>query len=162
MPAVLTAFVSGLVFGVGLIVARMVDPAKVLGFLDVFGAWDPSLAFVMGGALAVTAVAVRVARRRTAAGRGTLLDGDPIREPAAGGIDAPLVGGAVLFGLGWGLVGLCPGPALVNAGVVPAVAAVFLPAMVAGMLLHSFTVGRRPRTRTGPNAGTVAHAGAGD
>ena len=107
MPLLLSAFASGLLFGLGLIVSRMVDPAKVLGFLDIVGNWDPSLAFVMGGAVAVSALGYRLAKRR---GRPVLAP--RLEIPTRRDLDPRLIGGAALFGIGWGLVGLCPGPAL--------------------------------------------------
>jgi uncharacterized membrane protein YedE/YeeE len=122
------SFLSGLVFGVGLLLSGMADPAKVLGFLDLAGAWDPSLALVMGGALAVAAGAFGVARRR----RVSLL-GEPLRLPTARQIDARLVGGSLLFGIGWGVAGFCPGPALVALGLGSAQAVLFVLAMLAGM-----------------------------
>ncbi|WP_157268873.1 YeeE/YedE family protein [Azohydromonas aeria] len=125
---VLTSFLSGLVFGLGLILSGMADPAKVLGFLDLAGAWDPSLALVMGGALAVGLVAFAVARRRTAS-----LLGEPVRLPTARRIDARLVGGSLLFGVGWGVAGFCPGPALVALGMGEAKAVLFVAAMLVGM-----------------------------
>src|SRR5215468_6364051 len=97
-----SAFVAGLLFGIGLIVSRMASPAKVLGFLDIAGRWDPSLAFVMAGAIAVGLVAFRFAARRN-----TTLLGAPMQLPAGGAIDRRLVGGALLFGIGWGLGGFC-------------------------------------------------------
>src|SRR5260221_2060169 len=99
------AFVAGLAFGLGLIVAGMVNPAKILGFLDVTGKWDPSLALVMAGAIAVGLVAFAVARRHTMSALGL-----PMRLPAARTIDARLVGGSLVFGIGWGLAGFCPRP----------------------------------------------------
>jgi uncharacterized membrane protein YedE/YeeE len=108
----------------------MTDPHKVLGFLDLAGAWDPSLAVVMVGALVVAFVAFRIARGRRAS-----LTGAPLPAPAAAAIDARLIGGSLLFGAGWGLAGLCPGPALVNLGFLNIRAVVFVLAMVAGMRL---------------------------
>src|SRR5258708_14654809 len=105
------SFLSGIVFGVGLIVSGLVNPAKVLGFLDLAGAWDPSLALVMAGAVAVGAVAFVVAAKRTS----TLL-GTPMALHAAGAIDRRLLLGRLAFGIGWGLAGFCPGPALVARG----------------------------------------------
>ena len=124
------AFVAGLVFGIGLIVSRMASPAKVLGFLDIAGRWDPSLAFVMAGAIGVGLVAFRAAAKRSA----TLL-GAPMQLPARGEVDRRLVCGALLFGIGWGLAGFCPGPALVAMGAGKPKAFVFVAAMIAGMLL---------------------------
>jgi len=109
MRNILAAFASGLVFGLGLVISGMTEPSKVLGFLDVFGRWDPTLAFVMGGALVVAAPGFALLKRRDAS-----LLGEALHWPRANTIDPALVGGAALFGIGWGLVGLCPGPALVN------------------------------------------------
>jgi len=126
---VLSSFFAGLVFGIGLLVSRMANPAKVLGFLDLAGAWDPSLAFVMVGAIAIGAVAFAVARRRTS----TML-GSPMALPSSGTIDRRLVLGSLVFGIGWGLAGFCPGPALVALGAGASKAYVFVTAMLAGML----------------------------
>ena len=104
---ILIAFVVGLVFGIGLIVAGMTDPARVLDFLDLAGLWNPSLAFVMGGAILVTLPAFAIARQR----QRTLL-GAPLQLPTSTRIDGRLLLGALAFGVGWGLAGLCPGPAL--------------------------------------------------
>jgi uncharacterized protein len=122
------ALLAGIVFGLGLIVSGMSNPAKVLGFLDLAGRWDPSLGFVMAGAIAVGAVAFTMARRRTRS-----LLGLEMRLPAATRLDARLVGGSLLFGVGWGIAGFCPGPALVALGMGEAKAAVFVLAMLAGM-----------------------------
>ncbi len=124
----LLAFAAGLLFGIGLLLSGMADPARVLGFLDLAGAWNPSLAFVMVGAIAVAALAFALARRRT-----TALLGGSMSLPAATAIDRRLVVGALLFGTGWGLVGLCPGPALVGLGLGEPKAMVFVAAMLAGM-----------------------------
>ena len=121
------SFLAGLVFGLGLIVAGMANPAKVLGFLDLAGAWDPSLALVMGGAVAVGAGAFALMRRRTR----TLL-GSPVLLPTASRIDRRVLIGSLAFGVGWGLAGICPGPALVLAGTGSAKGWVFLLAMLAG------------------------------
>jgi uncharacterized protein len=128
MKMLLGALLSGLVFGFGLVISGMTQPAKVLGFLDVFGAWDPTLAFVMGGALAVSLPGYYFAR-----GRGRPLFTAHFRWPTRNDIDAPLVGGAVLFGVGWGLVGLCPGPAIVNLATLLPQVFLFVVAMGAGM-----------------------------
>lgn len=109
MPILLASFGCGLLFGIGLLISGMTDPLKVLGFLDVFGAWDATLAFVMAGAVAVASAGFALARRR-----GHPLLGELNRWPTRGDIDPPLLIGGAVFGLGWGLVGLCPGPALVN------------------------------------------------
>ncbi len=127
MP-VFTSLLAGLLFGFGLILSGMASPAKVLGFLDLAGAWDPSLALVMVGAIAVGLVAFALVRRREA----TLL-GLPLRLPTASAIDRRLVGGSLVFGAGWGLAGFCPGPALVVLGMGELKAVVFVAAMLAGM-----------------------------
>ena len=138
----LLALLSGLVFGLGLIAGGMTDPAKVKGFLDLFGAWDPSLALVMGGAIAVGVLAFAAARRRR-----TAWTGDPMEIPSVTAIDRRLVGGGVLFGIGWGIAGFCPGPALVALGSGLGSAGIFVAAMLAGMLLHDhfFTPAQGPR-----------------
>ena len=128
----LIAFVSGLVFGLGLIISGMANPAKVLGFLDVAGAWDPTLAFVMGGAVLVTAVGFALLRRRRAS-----LSGEPLRWPTATRVDVRLAVGSLAFGVGWGLAGFCPGPALVAASAGVPEALIFVAAMVAGMAIFS-------------------------
>ncbi|WP_428851772.1 DUF6691 family protein [Imbroritus primus] len=128
------AFSAGLLFGLGLILSGMSNPAKVLGFLDLAGRWDPSLALVMGGAVAVGSIAFALARRR---GRTVL--GGPIRLPEATQIDRRLVIGAVLFGMGWGVAGFCPGPAIVGAAAGYAKAWIFMAAMLAGMAVYRFS-----------------------
>ncbi len=126
----LSALAAGLVFGLGLTISEMVNPAKVLAFLDLFGNWDPSLAFVMGAALLVTAIGYRLAWQNEA----PVFDSE-FQLPGNRGIDTRLALGASLFGVGWGLVGLCPGPAIaaITIGAWPAIG--FLLAMMAGMLL---------------------------
>jgi uncharacterized membrane protein YedE/YeeE len=125
---VLTSLLAGLVFGLGLIVSGMANPAKVLGFLDLAGRWDPSLAFVMLGAIAVGFFAFRVASGRTVS-----VLGDPMRLPVAQPVDRRLLLGSALFGVGWGVAGFCPGPALVALGMGEIKALVFVAAMLAGM-----------------------------
>ncbi len=127
----LLALLSGLIFGLGLIAGGMTDPAKVKAFLDIFGAWDPSLALVMGGAVAVGVVAFAVARKRSHS-----WTGERMEFPAYTSIDARLLGGGVLFGAGWGIGGFCPGPALVALGSGLAEAGIFVAAMLAGMWLY--------------------------
>lgn len=129
----LTEFVAGLLFGVGLLLSGMTDPGKVIGFLDVFGAWDPSLALVMGGAILVGVFAFALAKKRTR----TFLDG-ALHLPATSVIDKRLVLGGLLFGAGWGLAGFCPGPALVSLATGQPKAAVFVLAMLAGMGLFEW------------------------
>jgi len=128
----LIAFASGLVFGLGLIISGMANPAKVLGFLDLAGAWDPSLAFVMGGAVLVTAAGFALLRRRRVS-----LSGEPLRWPTATRVDLRLAAGSLAFGAGWGLAGFCPGPALVAASAGVPEALIFVAAMVAGMAIFS-------------------------
>ncbi len=126
----LAALGAGLLFGLGLIVSGMADPAKVLGFLDLAGQWDPSLALVMGGAIAIGLPAFTLARKR----QRTLL-GEPMQLPTARTIDRRLVLGSLLFGIGWGIAGICPGPALVLLGMASGKGLAFVLAMLAGMLL---------------------------
>jgi uncharacterized protein len=125
------ALLSGLIFGLGLIGSGMTDPAKVKGFLDLFGAWDPSLALVMGGAIAVGAVAYAMAKRRTVSWTGAAME-----LPSSTVIDRRLVLGGVLFGAGWGVAGFCPGPALVAASTGSLAALGFVAAMLVGMAAH--------------------------
>ena len=125
----LTEFLVGLLFGLGLILSRMTDPGKIIGFLDIFGAWDPSLAFVMMGAIAVGFVAFALAKKRT-----TTVLGGALRLPTASHIDKRLIIGSTVFGVGWGLAGFCPGPALVSMASGQIQALWFVSAMVAGML----------------------------
>lgn len=127
----LIAALSGLVFGIGLIASGMTNPTKVKGFLDLAGAWDPSLGLVMGGAIAVASGAFALARRRERSWTGQRME-----LPRATVIDARLLGGGVLFGVGWGLAGYCPGPALVALGGGSGSAALFVAAMLAGLVLH--------------------------
>jgi uncharacterized membrane protein YedE/YeeE len=129
MPLILACFGCGLLFGAGLLISGMTQPEKVIGFLDIFGAWDATLAFVMAGAVAVTSVGFALARRRGA----PVLTAQSL-WPTRSDIDAPLVGGAVSFGIGWGLVGLCPGPALVNLAGLSLPVIVFVVAMAVGMI----------------------------
>jgi len=125
---VLASLLAGLVFGLGLIASGMTNPAKVLGFLDLGGTWDPSLAFVMAGAIAVASVGFAISRKRT-----TSLIGAAMKLPTAQHIDRRLVVGSAVFGVGWGIAGFCPGPALVALGLGEIKALVFVAAMLAGM-----------------------------
>lgn len=137
------ALAAGLGFGLGLCLSGMYDPQKVLGFLDITGAWDPSLAFVMGGAIAVALPAFALARRQRLS-----WSGEPIELPPTRPIDWPLALGAVVFGAGWGLSGVCPGPGLVDLGFLSAGAAIFVVAMTVGVFAHGALEaglrGRRP------------------
>jgi uncharacterized membrane protein YedE/YeeE len=142
-----SSLLCGLLFGAGLLISGMTQPAKVLGFLDIFGRWDPTLAFVMAGALTVTAGGYVLARRQE---RPFLAPRHlwPTRKD----IDRPLVAGAVLFGIGWGLVGFCPGPALANlAGLSPRVI-LFVLAMIGGMALQAWWSSRTPSNVAGDRA----------
>ena len=125
------AALCGIVFGAGLAVSGMTNPAKVLAFLDVFGHWDPTLAFVMGGAVVVSAFGFAQARRLD---RSWL--GEAIAIPTRSDLDAPLLAGAAIFGVGWGLVGLCPGPALASLVRGSVEIFVFVAAMLAGVALY--------------------------
>lgn len=124
-------FLVGLLFGWGLLLSGMTDPGKVQGFLDLAGAWDPSLAFVMGGAILVGVFAFALAKRRT-----TTFLGGVMQLPGSRDIDRPLIVGSLLFGAGWGLAGFCPGPGIVAMAAGEARAAVFVAAMLAGMLAY--------------------------
>ena len=137
----ISEFAVGLLFGIGLILSGMTDPGKVIGFLDLFGAWDPSLALVMGGAILVGVFAFALAKKRT-----TTFLGGALALPTSQDIDRRLVVGGLLFGAGWGLAGFCPGPALVSLGSGQPKAAVFVLAMLAGMLVFEFSERRRQRT----------------
>jgi uncharacterized membrane protein YedE/YeeE len=136
-------FTVGLVFGLGLMLSGMTDPGKVIGFLDLFGAWDPSLALVMGGAISVGVIAFALAKRRAS----TFLGG-ALHLPASRDIDLRLVGGSLLFGAGWGLAGFCPGPAIVSLSAGQSKAAVFVAAMLAGMVLFEWLERRAPARRS--------------
>ena len=138
----LSALVVGLLFGLGLMLAGMTDPGKVIGFLDLAGNWDPSLAFVMGGAIAVGLGAFALARRRTVA-----FLGGAMHLPTARDIDARLLSGSLLFGIGWGLGGFCPGPALVSFATGNSKAIGFVIAMLVGMALVDLLESRRQRAR---------------
>lgn len=131
---VAAALVAGLLFGIGLALSQMIDPAKVLAFLDVAGAWDPSLALVMIGALIVAAPAYALARKSTRP-----LYGQSFSLPTRRDIDRPLVFGALLFGAGWGLAGYCPGPAIASLSLGLWQPWLFALAMIAGMALHGAT-----------------------
>lgn len=142
---VLMALLSGALFGVGLILSGMTDPAKVLGFLDLAGMWDPSLACVMGGAVLVAALAFSVAARR----RASLL-GEAMPLPAGGRIDRRLVLGGLTFGVGWGMAGYCPGPAMASLAIGGGKPAVFVAAMLVGMALFSLLERARNKTASMP------------
>lgn len=130
---IFTALLAGLVFGVGLIVSGMANPAKVLGFLDLTGAWDPSLALVMAGAIGISFFAFLFAKKRTLS-----LIGADMKLPAGRTIDRRLIIGSTLFGIGWGVAGFCPGPGLVALGMGEVKALIFVAAMLAGMAVFEF------------------------
>ncbi|MDO3722283.1 YeeE/YedE family protein [Marinobacter sp. chi1] len=138
MKQTLAALIAGLVFGIGLIVSGMANPEKVLGFLDLAGLWDPSLAFVMGGAIIVGLVAFSVARRRTLSFLGLKMN-----IPQSNQIDKRLVVGSLVFGIGWGIAGFCPGPGLVALGAGEGKAAVFVASMIGGMILFDLLERRK-------------------
>ena len=129
----ISEFLVGLLFGLGLLLSGMTDPGKVLGFLDLFGAWDPSLALVMGGAIAVGFFAFAMAKKRT-----SNFLGGALHLPKSNQIDRRLVIGSLLFGAGWGLAGFCPGPGLVSLAAGQIKAAAFVAAMLAGMALYEW------------------------
>ena len=133
----ISEFFVGLLFGLGLIISGMTDPGKVIGFLDISGAWDPSLALVMAGAIAVGFFAFAIAKKRT-----VNFLGGALHLPKSNQIDKPLIIGAVLFGAGWGLAGFCPGPALVSMASGQVKGALFIVFMVSGMQLFE-VLGRR-------------------
>lgn len=126
----LMGYIAGLLFGLGLALAGMTDPARVLGFLDIFGAWDPTLMFVLGGAVVTTFIGYRFVLRRE---RPFL--GDTFQLPARQDLDGRLIGGAALFGIGWGLSGYCPGPAIASVAGLSAPLLAMLVAMIAGWFL---------------------------
>jgi uncharacterized protein len=131
------SLVAGLLFGAGLAVSGMIDPARVRGFLDLFGNWDPTLAFVMGGAMIPMAIAWAIKLRMQSP-----LAADDFDLPGTQQIDRKLAIGAVLFGMGWAISGLCPGPALADLAIAPMPALIFVAAMIAGMGLHRATSSR--------------------
>ena len=134
------SFAAGLIFGFGLIVSQMISPVKVQGFLDVFGRWDPSLALVMAAAVVVTTIAFLFSRKRTSS-----LLGRPMHLPQVRDIDRRLIVGSIVFGIGWGLAGFCPGPALVALGTGHVKAFIFVIAMLAGMAIFELIERRRAR-----------------
>lgn len=131
------SLVAGVLFGAGLAIGGMTDPARVRGFLDIFGAWDPTLAFVMGGALLVMAVSWRIRSRMNGP-----IFAEKFHLPQSSGVDPRLIVGAALFGVAWGIGGLCPGPGVASLATAPSMAVPFVAAMVAGMTLYRFTLDR--------------------
>lgn len=139
-----TEFFVGLLFGLGLLLSGMTDPGKVLGFLDLFGTWDPSLALVMGGAIAVGFFAFALARKRT-----TNILGGALHLPTSKEIDKRLVIGGLTFGAGWGLAGFCPGPGIVSMASGQTKAALFVAAMIVGMVVFEIAERTGLRRRMG-------------
>ena len=140
-------FLIGLLFGWGLLISGMTDPGKVLGFLDLAGAWDPSLAFVMGGGVLVGLVGFALAKKRT-----TSFLGSAMHLPTSRDIDRRLVLGSLTFGAGWGLAGFCPGPGIVAMGAGESKAALFVVAMIAGMWVFEL-LDRKPKATAATDAG---------
>jgi hypothetical protein len=143
----LSVLLCGMIFGLGLAISGMIDPSKVIGFLDITGNWDPSLAFVMGAAVCVTAICFRLVLRRPAP-----VLGGVFQVPTKRDLDAPLIVGAALFGVGWGLAGLCPGPAFSSLAFFGPKILVFVLAMLAGAMLAKQTIfnpfaGAEPETK---------------
>lgn len=151
MRTTFAALAAGLLFGAGLALSDMVNPARVLAFLDVAGAWDPTLAFVMAGAVLASAIGYAVSRRRKAP-----LFGARFFIPENRQLDRQLIGGAALFGIGWGLVGYCPGPAVAGLMFGMWQPWLFVAAMLAGMMLHRIVAAPRPRTAASQQAGREA------
>jgi uncharacterized membrane protein YedE/YeeE len=156
MP-VLASLVCGFIFGLGLVISQMISPAKVLAFLDIFGipsgTWDPSLAVVMAAGLAVTGIGYALLRPRTP------VFAPRSQWPTATAIDRPLISGALLFGIGWGLVGLCPGPAIANIATLSPGVIVFVIAMVIGMVAYDFWQSRAAADIARKLAGATAADG---
>ena len=131
MPQVFAALLAGILFGIGLTVSQMINPEKVLSFLDFFGDWDPSLALVMVGAVGVSAVVFRLALKQPCP-----VLASAFQVPTRSDVDSRLIAGGVIFGLGWGLVGWCPGPAIASLALAQVESFIFVAAMIAGMLLY--------------------------
>lgn len=128
----IVALLCGALFGAGLLVSGMTDPARVKGWLDIFGAWDPTLAFVLGGAILPMAIAWRIAARMQRS-----LSGAPLPGPASHKLDGKLIAGSALFGIGWGIAGYCPGPALASVGFGGTAIWIFVAAMLVGIALNA-------------------------
>ena len=141
MPLIISAFASGLIFGLGLVISQMINPTKVLAFLDLFGNWDPSLALVMAAAVAASSLGYVVAKRR-----GVPVLAPRLEIPTRRDVEPRLIAGAVIFGVGWGLVGLCPGPALTALPLGLWQVVVFVAAMIAGMALFRFVPANWPQS----------------
>lgn len=144
MRSVIASFAAGFLFGFGLLISGLANPEKVLGFLDLAGPWDPSLALVMGGAILVGILAFSIARKRTLS-----LLGFTMKIPGQSQIDKRLIIGGLLFGVGWGVAGICPGPGIVGLGAGKIQSVVFVAAMVAGMGIFELIERARAGTRKG-------------
>ena len=131
----ITSLIGGIIFGIGLVVSGMTDPAKVIGFLDITGDWDYSLALVMGGAVVFNFISFRLIRKRTH----SIYDG-PLRWPTRKDVDTKLLFGSGLFGVGWGIAGICPGPGIVNLIRMDIGVLIFVLSMVAGMLIYKLSL----------------------
>ena len=149
--SVLITLLAGVLFGAGLVVSGMADPARVRGFLDVLGHWDPTLAFVIGGAVIVMAGAWLLK-----AGTQKPLAAEAYMLPLTAAIDARLIAGAAVFGVGWGVSGLCPGPAIADLAIAPRSAALFVAPMLLGMLLHRIVFPRARPAALGANPSTAS------
>jgi len=134
----LSGLLAGLLFGIGLSISGMINPAKVMGFLDFFGQWDPSLAFVMGGAVTVYAIGYRLIMKSAKP-----IFGETFQVPTRSDLDARLIGGAVLFGAGWGLAGYCPGPAITGLAFGMEQTFIFFAAMAVGVVAFKLTMGAK-------------------
>lgn len=143
------SYLSGLLFGLGLIISQMVDPAKVLGFLDLFGNWDPSLALVMVAAVGIGLPIFWLAKKRVSTGKNAM-NADTIQLPQKTQLTKPLIVGSLLFGAGWGLAGLCPGPAIVAAATGHTMVLIFIGAMIVGFYLFTWydTIKTRTASRS--------------
>ena len=141
MPAILLSLVTGMIFGAGLAISDMINPARVLNFFDIAGTWDPTLLFVMGGALAVTAIGYRLTFAR-----GKALSGGSFNLPDLTRIDLPLIGGSAIFGIGWGIAGFCPGPAIAALVSLQPKVWLFVAAMAAGMTGTKYWRSRKAAT----------------
>lgn len=137
------SWLAGLIFGIGLMISGMTNPAKVLGFLDITGVWDPSLVFVMVGGIVIASIGFLVAKKRTQSFLGLQM-----RVPTGKKIDSPLILGGAIFGLGWGIAGICPGPALVLVGGGVFKGVIFVVAMLLGMAIFEVWNRRKPKRHT--------------
>lgn len=136
MKVVLTSFLAGIIFAIGLVVSGMTNPQKVIGFLDIFGSWDYSLAFVMGGAVGVNLISFSFLKKKSP------VFSPKFYLPSKKDIDGKLIGGAILFGAGWGIAGICPGPGIVNLAMTNMTSVIFIGSMILGMVIYKVVAGR--------------------